>query len=250
MDTPTDIVPFSSERFGTIRLMCMDGEPWFVARDVCDVLGLNNTTEALRNLDDDEKGNISNSEVAQNGGRSPLIVSEPGFYKLVMRSRKPESKAFQRWVTHEVLPAIRRDGGYMARVPEETPEQTMARALIMADATIKRQSAELDAIRPKALVGEAVQTSKASYSVTEAVRYVAQLNPAVKRQQVFDELRSTHMMVMNGTAPTRKGIDTGRMVAVLHEFRTPDGERVSHQRGRLTGKGLAWLVARFAGEVA
>lgn len=76
------------------------GEPWFVAKDVCDILELNNITEALRPLDDDEKTNFRNSEVAQNGGRAPIIISEPGLYKLIMRSRKPEAKEFQRWVTH------------------------------------------------------------------------------------------------------------------------------------------------------
>lgn len=246
-----DIEVFENAEFGTVSVFERNGEPCFIAKDVCGILGTR--TDSLRSiLDEDEVFSVNPNTIGveQNGGRDLLAITESGFYRLVMRSRKPDAKAFQRWVTHEVLPSIRRDGGYMARVQDETPEQTIARALIMADATIKRQSAELEAMRPKAIVGEAVQTSKASYTVTEAVRYIAQLNPAVKRQQVFDLLRSTHMMVVNGTAPTRKGIETGRMVAVLHEFETRDGERVSHQRGRLTGKGLAWLVARFAGEVA
>lgn len=89
------------------------GEPWFVAKDVCDILELHNVTEALRPLDDDEKSNFRISEVAQNGGRAPIIISEPGLYKLIMRSRKPEAKEFQRWVTHEVLPQIRKTGGYI-----------------------------------------------------------------------------------------------------------------------------------------
>ena len=80
------------------------GEPWFVAKDVCNILELENTTNALRALDEDEKTNITNCNVAQNGGRAPIIISEPGLYKLIMRSRKPEAKDFQRWVTHEVLP--------------------------------------------------------------------------------------------------------------------------------------------------
>lgn len=91
------------------------GEPWFVAKDVCDILELHNVTEALRPLDDDEKSNFRISEVAQNGGRAPIIISEPGLYKLIMRSRKPEAKEFQRWVTHEVLPQIRKTGGYLGK---------------------------------------------------------------------------------------------------------------------------------------
>lgn len=107
----------------TVRLLAdAQGTPWFVAKDICDVLGLGNITEALRALDDDEKTNFRNSEVAQNGGRDPLIVSEAGFYKLVMRSRKPVAKEFQRWVTHDVLPSIRQHGAYMT---QQTIEQVL-----------------------------------------------------------------------------------------------------------------------------
>ena len=86
------------------------GEPWFVAKDVCDILELTNPAVALQSLDDDEKTNLSNSNVWSESGRRPLIISEPGLYRLVMRSRKPEAKEFQRWVTHEVLPQIRKTG--------------------------------------------------------------------------------------------------------------------------------------------
>ena len=147
-----EIIKFANDEFGEIRIAQDEsGEPWFVAKDVCNALGLTNTTEALRGLDDDEVSNITNSEVAQNGGRSPRIVSEPGFYKLVMRSRKPEAKAFQRWVTHEVLPSIRKRGGYMASVKDETPEETMARAFILAKETIERKNREIAEMKPKAL---------------------------------------------------------------------------------------------------
>lgn len=105
-------------------------EPWFIAKDVCAVLGLDNVTNALRALDDDEKSNFTNCNVAQNGGRAPLIVSESGFYKLVLRSRKPVAKEFQRWVTHDVLPSIRKHGAYMT-------EQTVERILSDPDTLIR-----------------------------------------------------------------------------------------------------------------
>lgn len=177
-------------------------------------------------------------------------VSEPGLYKLVMRSRKPEARVFQRWVTHEVLPAIRRTGGYVAASSDEPEDVVMARAVLIAQDTIERQRAEIERMRPKALLGEAVEPSKASYTVTEATRYLAQAIDGVRRQDVFDLLRERHMMVLHGTAPTRKGIDTGRMVAVMHEFETSDGRTLQKQMGRLTGKGLAWLVSQFAGKGA
>lgn len=99
----------------TLRVLTdKTGEPWFIAKDTCDILGLG-TEHLRRNLDEDEvteATNLPNWQVGTNGGRTPLIISEPGLYKLIMRSRKPEAKDFQRWVTHEVLPTIRKHGIY------------------------------------------------------------------------------------------------------------------------------------------
>lgn len=92
--------------------MTLEGEPWFVAADVCRALGLGNSSKAVMPLDDDEKG-ITNSNTL-GGEQKMVIVSEPGLYSLIVRSRKPEAKAFKRWITHEVIPSIRKTGGYIA----------------------------------------------------------------------------------------------------------------------------------------
>lgn len=119
------------------------GEPWFVAKDVCDILELGNTTNALRALDEDEKTDFTNCNVAQNGGRAPLIISEPGLYKLIMRSRKPEAKEFQRWVTHEVLPSIRKHGGYMVGQERMTPEQMALASMRWLQSKVDEQAKQL-----------------------------------------------------------------------------------------------------------
>jgi prophage antirepressor-like protein len=93
----------------------IDGEPWLVAKDVCDVLGIANSRDALRGLDDDEKGVATTDTLG--GGQQLNVINEPGFYRLVMRSRKPQAGPFQRWVTHEVLPSIRKTGGYNVTPP-------------------------------------------------------------------------------------------------------------------------------------
>ena len=116
----SNISIFNNDNFGELRVVMQDGEPWFVAKDACAALELINVSQALANLDDDEKQqlttNIINSDV---GGRGTLIVSLPGLLTLILRSRKPEAKAYRRWVTHEVLPAIRKRGIYA------TPETIM-----------------------------------------------------------------------------------------------------------------------------
>lgn len=115
---------FECEEFGTVRVVDVNGEPWFVAKDVCDCLELTNTAQTISYLDDDEKGVTTN--YTPGGKQEMSIISEAGLYSLILRSRKPEAKAFKRWVTHDILPSIRKTGGYgqwnLPRVPKSFPD--------------------------------------------------------------------------------------------------------------------------------
>lgn len=109
----TEIQPFVFPATGQqVRSLILDGEPWFVAADVCTVLEVGNPSQAVSYLDDDEKRQVSPNLISNEGGRAPWIVSEPGLYSLILRSRKKQARAFRRWVTHEVLPSIHRTGSY------------------------------------------------------------------------------------------------------------------------------------------
>lgn len=131
-----DVTIFRKDEFGAVRAVTLEGEPWFVAADVCRALGLGNSRQTLSYLDDDEKGVITSDTL---GGKQEMsTINEPGLYSLILRSRKPEAKAFKRWITHEVIPAIRKTGGYIASKPDETPEEIMARALVVANETLER----------------------------------------------------------------------------------------------------------------
>ncbi|NLI20886.1 MAG: phage repressor protein/antirepressor Ant [Clostridiales bacterium] len=110
-----NIQVFTNRHFGRVRVVTRDGEPWFIASDVCRALEVGNNRQALSRLDEDEKGVILND--TPGGKQSMAVVSEPGLYALVLGSRKPEAQSFRRWITHEVLPAIRQEGAYM------TPER-------------------------------------------------------------------------------------------------------------------------------
>ena len=113
-----DIKLFQNEQFGQVRVIERDGDPWFVAKDVCEALEIVNTRDAISRLDDDEKANVGIADVREKGenielpNRGLSIVSEPGLYSLVLTSRKPEAKAFKRWITHDVIPSIRKTGAY------------------------------------------------------------------------------------------------------------------------------------------
>lgn len=253
MAVTQSIQVFESAEFGTIRAVSKNGEPWFVAKDVCDALGISKYRDAVSRLDADERGSVLVDTLG--GAQEANTVSEPGFYKLVMRSRKPEAKAFQRWVTHEVLPAIRRDGGYMAAKPDETPEETMARALRIADETMRRQrerieglAAENAELRPKALFADAVAASDGTCLVGELAKMLRQNGVDIGQNRLFAWLRDNGWLGKTGcnrNVPTQRAMDMGlfriKETAVTHS----DGHVTVTRTPKVTGKGQAYFVNRF-----
>ena len=158
---------FEKAEFGRVRVVECEGEPWFVAKDVCECLELTDVSKTISLLDDDEKG--TNSIRTPGGEQQMLVVSEPGLYSLILRSRKPEAKAFKRWVTHDILPSIRKSGGYMTAKPDDTPETILARAVLIAQDTLKRVEAERDeAVRTKAWIGSRREASAMATAASAA----------------------------------------------------------------------------------
>ena len=252
----SDIQLFDNENFGTIRaFLAEDGQPWFVAKDVCAALDIQAT--AASRLDEDEKG--LRLTQTPGGNQQVLCVTEPGFYRLVLRSRKPEAKAFQRWVTHEVLPALRRDGGYMASRDGETPEETMARAVLLAQQTIDRQRrrvAELEArnavIEPKAGFFDACMDGERWQSFTEVSRLFHQYDSTMTRKRMF-ELAQADGMITRDKQATRLGIDRGyfRNYQAPAYFDQTTGEQVRPKPyAKFTGKGVRWALSRWLGRRA
>lgn len=148
---------FDNPTFGSIRTLNIDGEPWFVASDVCKALGIANNRDAVARLDEDEKGVALTDTLG--GVQNLTTVNEPGLYALVLSSRKPEAKAFKRWITHEVIPSIRKHGGYVAGQEHMSDEELMAKALLMAQKTIADRDARISALQ----VEVAVAQPKAAY---------------------------------------------------------------------------------------
>ena len=240
---------FNNDQFGQLRaIQDESGEPWFVAKDICNALGLANTTEALRGLDDDEVSNFINSEVAQNGGRAPRIINEPGFYKLIMKSRKPEAKAFQRWVTHEVLPSIRKKGGYIAAAADETPEQIMARAVLLAQDTIARQKAQIEELKPKALFADAVAASDGTCLVGELAKMMRQNGVQIGQNRLFEKLRQDGYPGKTGSnynVPTQRAMEMGLFRIKETSITHSDGHITVQRTAKVTGKGQQYFINRF-----
>ena len=236
---------------GDHRVVEEDGRTMFCAKDIACALGYSNSRKAIA---DHCKGVTKRYPLQTAGGTQELaFISEPDVLRLIVSSKLPQAQAYERWVFDEVLPAIHRDGAYVATDGTEDDMLLMARAIKAADRSMKRKDAMIAELQPKALVADAVfAPSQTLYTVTEAARSIANIIPDVRREDLLGLLKSTGMMCQRGTAPTRKGIDTGRMAAVCDEFTDKNGEiRAGEQRGKLTPKGVAFCIERIAaGEVA
>ena len=161
----SELIPFTYESTD-LRVVTVNGDPWFVAKDVCNILGLGNVGQAIINLDDDEKG-VTTTDTP-GGPQKTSIISESGLYSLALRSRKPEARSFKRWVTHDVIPAIRRHGGYLTPAMMEqvlSDPDTIIRLAIDLKAERARRlalEAEAEKAAPKVLFADAVATSHTS----------------------------------------------------------------------------------------
>ena len=244
----TSIKEFESADFGALRVVKDDGgEPWFVAKDVCDALGLSNVSVALKRLDDDERAKFN---LGRQGKTN--VITEPGLYGLVMASKKPEARAFKRWVKHEVLPSIRRDGGYMVAREDESDEQVMARALLIADKAIKQKDARIAELEPKALFADAVAASDGTCLVGELAKMLRQNGVDVGQNRLFAKLREDGYLGKSGSnrnVPTQRAMDMGlfriKETAVTHS----DGHVTINRTPKVTGKGQIVLMKRYAGGI-
>lgn len=233
------------------------GEPWFVAKDVCDILELGNTTNALRALDEDEKTNFTNCNVAQNGGRAPLIISEPGLYKLIMRSRKPEAKEFQRWVTHEVLPQIRKTGGYIPTTAADDDMTILAKAVMIGQRTMeaqKRKIAEQQTriveLEPKARFADAVAASDGTCLVGELAKMLRQNGMDIGQNRLFRLLQADGYLGKSGSnrnVPTQRAMDLGLFRIKETTVTHADGHTTVSRTPKVTGKGQRYFIDRYWG---
>lgn len=231
------------------------GEPWFVAKDVCDILELGNTTNALRALDEDEKTNFTNCNVAQNGGRAPLIISEPGLYKLVMRSRKPEAKEFQRWVTHEVLPSIRRTGGYIPTTDADDDMTILAKAVMIGQRTmeaqkqkIAEQQTRIVELEPKARFADAVAASDGTCLVGELAKMLRQNGMDIGQNRLFRLLQADGYLGKSGSnrnVPTQRAMDLGLFRIKETTVTHADGHTTVSRTPKVTGKGQRYFIDRY-----
>lgn len=226
-----------------VRIVDINGDPWWLLKDVCDILGIANSRDAADRLDDDEKNTVVLSDGTP-GNPNRTIVNEAGLYNLILRSDKPEAKAFRRWVTHEVLPQIRKTGAYNAATFDlDNPEHVMA-ALVAQNRKALELQAEVNALKPKADAMRRLEGADGSLCVTDAAKA---LN--VRPKELFSFLSANKWLYKRPGTTAWIGyqdkIQAG-LVEVTEYLQTkPDGSEVVRARAKITAKGLAKLASAF-----
>ena len=238
-----EIQIFKHEKFGDIRTLNKDGEPWFVGKDVASVLGYTNHRKALiDHVDEDDKG-VTICDTL--GGRQQItIINESGLYSLILSSKLPQAKEFKRWVTNEVLPQIRKTGGYIPLNDCEDGADIMARALMIAQRTIEQKDALLEMQKPKVRFAEAVTGSDGSILIGELAKLITQNGYEIGRTRLFDWLRRNGYLFKNSTEPIQKWVEKGLFETKVSIIHTHHGE---HEvlTTKVTGKGQRYFIDVF-----
>ena len=223
-----------------------NGEPWFVAKDVCDVLGYTNASKAISDhVDSEDK--LNNESLSSLGQRGGWLVNESGLYSLVLSSKLPTAKEFKRWVTHEVLPSIRRHGAYMT-------QQTLDKALTSPDFLIqlatklKEEQEKVKELEPKARFADAVAASDGTCLVGELAKMLRQNGLDIGQNRLFEILRQDGYLGKTGSnrnVPTQRAMDLGlfriKETAITHS----DGHVTINRTAKVTGKGQTYFVNHY-----
>lgn len=228
------------------------GEPWFVAKDVCDILGHSNVSMALDRLDDDERSKFNLGRQGETN-----IVNEAGLYVLVLGSRKPEAHEFQRWVTHEVLPSIRRTGGYIPTTDADDDMTILAKAVMIGQRTMeaqKRKIAEQQTriveLEPKARFADAVAASDGTCLVGELAKMLRQNGMDIGQNRLFRLLQADGYLGKSGSnrnVPTQRAMDLGLFRIKETTVTHADGHTTVSRTPKVTGKGQRYFIDRYWG---
>ncbi|WP_200415982.1 phage antirepressor [Virgibacillus salexigens] len=239
-----------------LRIIEKENEPWFVAKDVSVILGFRDPYTATRSLDDDEK--LLHTLRVSGQNRETTIVNESGLYSMILRSNKSEAKQFKRWITHEVIPSIRKHGAYMTPEKiEETllnPDTIIKLATNLKEEQQKRAQAEqtIEQQKPKVQFAEAVETSDTSVLVGELAKILKQNDINIGQNRLFKWLRNNGYLIKKKgesyNLPTQASMDRGLFEIKKRVISNPDGSVRTTRTAKVTGKGQIYFVNKFLSE--
>lgn len=229
-----------------VRSLVINDEPWFVGKDVADVLGYADTNQAIRKHVDNED-RLTRRFDGTGQSRDMTIINESGLYSLVLSSKLPSAKKFKRWVTSEVLPALRKTGQY--QVKELSGSELMAKALIEAQNVLAAKDKQIEEMKPKALFADAVATSHTSILVGELAKILKQNGIDMGQKRLFAWLREKgYLIKRQGTdynMPTQKAMELGLFEIKEGSYVNGSGVNITTKTPKVTGKGQQYFINKF-----
>ena len=236
---------FKNQEFGSVRTLVVNDEPWFVGKDVAEALGYSNSRNAVPKHVSKEDSLRTQIEYAGQR-REVTIINESGLYALIFGSKLESAQKFKRWVTSEVLPALRKTGQY--QVKELSGSELMAKALIEAQSVLAAKDKQIEQMKPKALFADAVSASKGSISVGSLAKLLAQNGIAIGQNRLFAWLRDNNFLIKDGKSKnvaTQRYIDQG-LFELKANVTFENGETKTHKPTTMvTGKGQRYFIDLF-----
>lgn len=230
-----------------VRSLLLNNEPWFVGKDVAEALGYSKARNAIATHIDSEDKKDAPIQGTLGGVQEMTVINESGLYSLVLSSKLPSAKKFKRWVTSEVLPALRKTGQY--QVKELSGSELMAKALIEAQSVLAAKDKQIEEMKPKALFADAVATSHTSILVGELAKILKQNGIDMGQKRLFAWLREKgYLIKRQGTdynMPTQKAMDLGLFEIKEGSYVNGSGVNITTKTPKITGKGQQYFINKF-----
>lgn len=237
---------FNSEEFGDVRTVTINGDPWFVGKDVAAALGFTNPRDAISTHVFDEDKGVESIDTL--GGKQKMtVINESGLYALVFGSRLKSAQRFKHWVTSEVLPAIRKTGSYQAPQGKEL----LALAVLEAQKTIEEQSKAIERMKPKVIFANAVETSHTSILIGDLAKLLKQNGVETGQKRLFDWMREKGYLIKrkgsDWNMPTQKAMNMGLFEIKESTHIDGNGCNIVTRTPKATGKAQIYFVNKFVG---
>ena len=238
---------FNNKEFGNLRIMLIDDEPWMIGKDVAEALGYTNPRKAIADHVDEEDKGVTKCDTP--GGKQDLIViNESGVYALIFGSKLESAKRFKRWVTAEILPSLRKNGGYIMDQQSMTPEQILAAALQVSKKIIEDRDRQIENMKQKEQFANAIMASKDSILVGDMAKLISQNGVQIGQKKLFAWLRDNGYLIKQGNSynmPKQKYIDQGLFEIREGVIQSASGTPRITYTTRITGKGQQYFIDIF-----
>lgn len=244
-----ELKTFTNAEFGSVRTIEIDNEPYFVGKDVAEILGYSEPRSAVSKKVDSEDRGVAKMETPS-GVQEMTIINESGLYSLIFGSKLPKAKEFKHWVTSEVLPSIRKHGMYATNELLNDPDFAIQAFTALKEERERRKQLEsiVEQDKPKVLFADAVETAQTSILVGDLAKLIKQYGVDIGQKRLFNYLRENGYLIKSGNSknmPTQKAMDKGLFEVKERTINNPDGSVRITKTTKVTGKGQTYFINEF-----